>query len=80
MTELYPLLLAIISFILGIVAFRHSKNENSPQLQYATSTEDIDKLINNSNSGVDDIRYKQVLSKFDIGYIAWKVNRNGENK
>jgi len=80
MIELYPLLFAVISFVVGIFVFGYTKKDNSTQPQYAVTTEGIDKLIHNSNSGVDDICYKQVLGELDINYIAWKVNRNVENK
>ena len=70
-SELFPLMFSVTSFILAMFILGHNRRENISQEQYTPSTKNIDKLINNSNSGEEDIRYKQVLEGFDISYVAW---------
>lgn len=82
MNELYPILLVLMSFFLGIAVFfcfRTSSTQKKREL-HTDTTEAIDRLINNSNSGTSVIQYKEALSEYNIHYIAWRVNRNGATK
>lgn len=79
-SELFPLMFSVTSFILAMFILGHNRRENISQEQYTPSTKNIDKLINNSNSGEEDIRYKQVLEGFDISYVAWMSNWDEERE
>ena len=79
-SELFPLMFSVTSFILAMFLLGHNRRENISQEQYTPSTKNIDKLINNSNSGEEDIRYKQVLEGFAISYYAWMANWDEERE
>lgn len=82
MSEIYPILLVVMSFVLLLSLFfcfkpnKFTKKQNSQ----ANRTNKIDALINNSNRGKRVIEYRNSLSQYDVKYVAWRANRNGSTK
>lgn len=78
MNEIYPIFFVLISFLLGVYIFVSSKTKNG-NIKMDTpenATKEIDKLINNSNTGICVIEYREALRDYEFVYDAWRVKRN----
>ena len=80
MSEYYPLVLLLASVLACFCVLLFTRPRKEPNRKSRNTTKTIDKLINNSNSGISVMQYKDTLSQYDINYVAWKVKRDGPAK
>lgn len=80
MSTFYPIIIAIVSFVIGVGLFFLFQPQSKAEQDHIRSspTENIDKLINNQNKGKSGMQYRNNLQWHDIKYIAWRAGRNGE--